>query len=120
MVHTGQFLRELASWTFGEKRWKWLYEEQGGAVPETHTLTPAVSIKDTVEWLEWRGYKVALIQPIQQSMEIPQSVHGPYPFAGVGLVGKSGVIFGRKNEPLILAQVGDVLVWDGQNVTIQE
>jgi hypothetical protein len=77
---------------------KWL-ATKGADVRETHILTPLGDPTETVAWLKWRGYRAAISS---------------------SAFSKPGVFFGRKNQPLLLAQVGDVLVWDGQNVVIEE
>ncbi len=80
-----------------------------------HVITPSGHPKETLEWLEWRGYRAAVVQPVIQEVMFPG-----IPATGAEMIGKAGVVFGRKNHPLVLAQVGDVLVWDGSHVTIEE
>jgi hypothetical protein len=109
LIHFGQLFRLALS------------REQGATVREKHTLTPSGDLKETVEWLEWRGYRCAVSEPYKTPLNSVPAIHAPGNYVlGYTQVGKMGVLFGRKNEPLFLAQVGDVLVWDGQNVTIQE
>ncbi len=84
-----------------------------------HVITPSGHPKETVEWLEWRGYRAAVITPFREAKEFLPSLGGPF-VSGYENVGKAGVMYGRKNEPLFLAQVGDVLVWDGFCVKVEE
>lgn len=76
---------------------------------ERHVLTPSGDVKETVAWLEWRGYRCAVVQP----MKVPT-------YLGTEYVGKPGVLFSKKGDPLVLAQIGDVLEYDGETVTIEE
>lgn len=106
LIHSGQLFQWLAS--------------KGNDVRETYTLTPTGDPKETVEWLEWRGYRVAIIPPFKLPRSyLPVANGSPMP-SGFETVSKAGVLFGRKNQPMYLAQVGDVLIWDGQNVVIEE
>lgn len=104
MAHTGQLLREVGSWAFGEKRRQWLYgpsEPNGDDHPvEEYTLIPSGLPMEAVEWLRWRGYRACMaVAPGRPS---------------------GGLLFGRKNEPAMIAVVGDVLVWDGHHVRVKE
>lgn len=65
------------------------------------TLSTAMMVHDVVAWLKWRGYRGA-----------------PAITPGSGVNG--GIVFGKKNEPLFLAEAGDVLVWDGTKISIEE
>jgi hypothetical protein len=81
---------------------KWLVSnrEQGDSVREEHIIAPGTSPRETEAWLRWRGYRaVATAMP------------------GVAAM---GLVFSRKNGPATVAVVGDVLVWDGYRVTVQE
>lgn len=88
-------------------------------VDHRHVIVPAGMMEETLAWLEGRGYRTALVLPSRQDIEFPLGAHGPL-LGGTKMVGKVGVLYGRKNEPLSLAQVGDVLVWDGICVKIEE
>lgn len=67
---------------------------------ETHIIAPGFLFKETVDWLRWRGYRVVATST---------------PGMAVG-----GVVFGKKNQPAMVAVVGDILEYDGEIVTIME
>lgn len=66
---------------------------------ETLTLTPSTDVKETVDWFRWRGYRAVVTS---------------------GTFAPAGVVFSRKNEPAMIAVVGDELVWDGRNIVVKE
>lgn len=103
--------------------WRWAFGRSTERTPvstvdDRHVIAPAGMQEDTLAWLEGRGYRTALVNPSYQPLEVP-GMPGPY-FGGTKVVGKPGVLYGRKNEPMFLAQVGDVLVWDGCCVKVEE
>jgi hypothetical protein len=81
---------------------KWLAsnDERGKSVHEEHIIAPTVEPQETVAWLRWRGYRVVVAPGFRDQA--------------------AGVVFSRRNEPAFIAVVGDVLVWDGQDVRVQE
>ena len=90
-------------------------------VDDRHVITPAGRTEETLAWLEGRGYRAGLVSPSYEAAEYSMSGSPPGPFmGGMKLVGKAGVVFGKKNEPVIIAQIGDVLVYDGDTVSIEE
>lgn len=65
---------------------------------EQHIIAPYIEPQETVNWLQWRGYRAI----------------------ACGLIGTpGGVVFSRKNGPVTVAVVGDTLQWDGDEVTVQ-
>lgn len=104
--------------------WRWAFGRFSERTPVStvdnrHVIAPAGMMEETLAWLEGRGYRAALVLPSNQPMEVPFGSRG-LTYSGTKAVGKPGVLYGRKNEPLFLAQVGDVLVWDGIGVKIEE
>lgn len=104
--------------------WRWAFGRSTERTPVStvdskHTITPAGTMEDTLAWLEGRGYRTAVAQPVCVPLDIPGE-DGQRFFGGSKLIGKPGVLYGRRNEPLFLAQVGDVLVWDGTCVKVEE
>lgn len=92
--------------------WRWAYgrfTERREMAYERHVLIPMGNVKETVAWLEWRGYRCAVVTP----MTVDTAMGSEY-------VGKAGVLFSKKNEPAVLAQVGDVLEYDGDAIWIEE
>ncbi len=67
---------------------------------ETHIIAPTVLLQETINWLRWRGYRVI-------GMSVPGMAIG-------------GIAFGKKNQPAMVAVVGDILEYDGEHVTIME
>jgi len=88
-------------------------------VDNRHVIAPAVMMEETLAWLEGRGYRTAIVSPSYEPLSIPGGANGQF-FGGTKVVGKPGVLYGRRNEPLFLAQVGDVLVWDGFCVKVED
>lgn len=90
MVH----FRSMWRWAFGR------YAERNAlSLPEKFTISAAQQHREVVSWLRFRGY---------------QAVPGTAP----GVMG--GIVFAKKNQPAYVAMVGDVLVWDGTNVRIED
>lgn len=75
---------------------------------ETHTITEATKVEDTVMWLTTKGQSVAVIETPFSGFPPP---HGRY-------VGLTAVVFraaDAPNESLRMAVVGEVLVYrEGQ------
>lgn len=67
---------------------------------DVHRMTGVEISASTLSWLDARGYKGALAESVMP---------------GITAV----VIFARGNEPARLAVLGDTLVFDGQDVTIE-
>lgn len=68
-------------------------------IEDRHIIAPSCTPVETLAWLSWRGYRGV-------------------PATSPGAVG--GIVFARKNEPAFIATVGEVLVWDGKNVRVEE
>lgn len=87
---------------------------------ETHLIDPSIHPKETLDWLEDHGYRCVAVYPKREPKDFLPAFGGEPIMSGWEMVGKSGVLFGRKNEPVFLAQVGEVLVWDGICVKVEE
>jgi hypothetical protein len=85
-----------------------------------HPIAPETLLKDTVEWVEHWGYRAAFVAPHREPKDFLPVLGGEPVLSGWEMVGKAGILYGRKNEPLFLAQVGDVLLWDGYIIKIEE
>lgn len=68
---------------------------------EIFIIAPDDDPSETVKWLEWRGYR-----GVVTASAVP------------GLM--AVVLFSRKNEPVMMAQVGDVLVCQSGLIRVQE
>lgn len=66
---------------------------------DAHTITPHGDPRETVNWAVWRGYRAIVISD--------------------SLSGTGGLLLGRKNEPAILAVIGDVLVCRDGRISIE-
>lgn len=90
------------------------------ATISSHTIAPETLLRDTVEWLEQWGYRAAFVDPHRDPTRSLPVIGGAPIVTGWETVAKAGVLYGRKNEPLFLAQVGDVLLWNGYTIMIEE
>jgi hypothetical protein len=77
------------------------------SVTEEHILAPTSDPRETIDWLKWRGYRGVLVTA---SVYDAGSMFGYTPGA---------LLFGRKNEIVKIAEVGDVLTWDGTDIQVR-
>jgi hypothetical protein len=67
--------------------------------PHRHTLRLAGMPDDTCEWIISHGYTAAAVG-------VPGCRYG-------------GVLYARRNQDVRLAAIGDTLLWDGADITVE-